>query len=78
MFFRRTDVAVSFAGEHAYRLDVDAASVLGVSAPDVWIVYTLCSHLWGGRWFCSAGSPMGPFWWWLVGCPHGVEGMAGS
>lgn len=33
MFFHRTDVLVSFAGEHAYRLDVDAASVLeGVSS----------------------------------------------
>lgn len=29
MFFHRTDVPVSFAGEHAYRLDVDAASVSG-------------------------------------------------
>lgn len=33
MFFHRTDVLVSFAGEHAYRLDVDAASAFeGVSS----------------------------------------------
>lgn len=63
MFFHRTDVPVSFAGEGAYRLDVDAASVWGVSAPDaradVWIVHTLCSHLWGGGvGSCRAGSPV--------------------
>lgn len=85
MFFHRTDVPVSFAGEGAYRLDVDAASVWGVSAPDaradVWIVHTLCSHLWGGGgWFLQSWVPSGPIvplWWQLVGCPHWAAGMAG-